>query len=352
MAKGLRRVAIGVGSTALALVAVLAQGVPAQAKPTPAQLASQINKLNDQIETLGEQYNLARVKLGKDAATKAALEKQIAPAQLEATLAHQQIGIIASKVYMSGPNSTLQTMLATSDTADLLAALGTLNEMASQQGKTINGAQAKLSAFKIKEAPIAALVAKEQAQVKAMSAKKKQIDVQLKALQKLQDAALGQGSGNAGPGVSGSGPYTKSQVMPHACPAVSGSGKGYSAAVKACSLIWRPGVSRYKDPGKKGWIMYHLDYASESSGYDCSGLVMTAWKSAGISMPHSSYAMRSDYPKHIAKSALVPGDLVFYNSTGHVAIYVGAGWIVQAAHTGAPIEMSPIGSPGSMAHPS
>ena len=42
---------------------------------------------------------------------------------------------------MSGPDRTLQTMLAVVDVSDMLDALGTLNEMASRQGKTINGAQ-------------------------------------------------------------------------------------------------------------------------------------------------------------------------------------------------------------------
>lgn len=343
----MRRIAIGLGSTAFALIGVLAPGLPAQAKPTPAQVNSQINTLNNAIETLVEQYNLAKVKLGRDTASQAALEKQIAPAQLVATLAHQQIGSIAAKIYMSGPDRTLQTMLASSDVAGMLDALGTLNEMASRQGKTISGAQTKLDAFRTKEAPITALVNKEKVQVATLAAKKKQIESQLVVLQKLQDESGGGGGGGGGDGSGnvGSGPYTKAQLMTGACPS-GGSGKGLEAAEKACSLVWKPGSSRYGDSKGTGWIMYHYARASESDGYDCSGLVMVAWEAAGKSLSHSSYTQWGSETTHVSKGNLEVGDLVFYNGSknpGHVAIYVGGGKIVQAEHTGAPIMMSNIG---------
>ncbi|HEY2792335.1 MAG TPA: NlpC/P60 family protein, partial [Micromonosporaceae bacterium] len=64
---------------------------------------------------------------------------------------------------------------------------------------------------------------------------------------------------------------------------------------------------------------------------------------AGVSLAHSSYTQHSKETTKISKSQLQPGDLVFYNGYGHVAIYVGGGWIVQAEHTGAPIKMDPVG---------
>ncbi len=301
----MRRIVIGLGSTAFALIGVLAPGLPAQAKPTPAQVNSQINTLNNAIETLVEQYNLAKVKLGRDTASQAALEKQIAPAQLVATLAHQQIGSIAAKIYMSGPDRTLQTMLASSDVAGMLDALGTLNEMANRQGKTITGAQTKLDAFRTKEAPITALVNKEKVQVATLAAKKKQIDSQLAVLQKLQDENGGGGGGGDSSGNVGSGPYTKSQLMTAACPS-GGSGKGLEAAQKACSLVWKPGSSRYGDSAGKGWIMYHYARASESDGYDCSGLVMVAWEAAGSACrtrpTHNGVPRRSTSPRANSRS--------------------------------------------------
>jgi cell wall-associated NlpC family hydrolase len=44
----------------------------------------------------------------------------------------------------------------------------------------------------------------------------------------------------------------------------------------------------------------------------------------------------------ISKSDLRVGDLIFYNSGHHVAIYIGNGWIVQAEETGEPLKESPM----------
>jgi cell wall-associated NlpC family hydrolase len=332
----------GVTVTALALVAVLGPGVPAQAKPTPAQIDAQVNSLNNQIEKLVEQYNGAKVKLAADKAKQASLEKQIAPQQLQADVAHAQLGSIASTLYMNGTNHTLQALLSGSDTSSLLDALGTLNEMARSQRTVIDGAAAKVAQFKTQEAPLTALIAKEQVQVTAMAAQKKKIEAQLVTAQKLQDEEASSGGGGGGGSNVGSGPYTKKQLMPVACPDGSGSGNGYKAAVKACSLVWKPGVSRYKDTAGKGWIMYHYAEASESAGYDCSGLTMTAWKAGGKSLAHFTGDQwdESTAEKSQTQSGLKIGDLVFYNSGNHVAIYVGGGYIVQAEHTGAPIMMS------------
>jgi peptidoglycan DL-endopeptidase CwlO len=56
-------------------------------------------------------------------------------------------------------------------------------------------------------------------------------------------------------------------------------------------------------------------------GYDCSGLVMTAFEDgAGIALPHSTYAMLASPRLHrIPLSQARRGDLLFYGS-GHVEI--------------------------------
>jgi cell wall-associated NlpC family hydrolase len=68
------------------------------------------------------------------------------------------------------------------------------------------------------------------------------------------------------------------------------------------------------------------------SCFDCSGLTMTAWGSAGVGMSHFSGAQYDEFP-HIPMSALQPGDLVFTSDPGqHVGIYVGGGTVVHAAN--------------------
>lgn len=52
--------------------------------------------------------------------------------------------------------------------------------------------------------------------------------------------------------------------------------------------------------------------------YDCSGLVMVAYRHAGISLPHSTYAMLASGHLHwIPLSQARRGDLLFFGS-GHV----------------------------------
>jgi cell wall-associated NlpC family hydrolase len=72
-------------------------------------------------------------------------------------------------------------------------------------------------------------------------------------------------------------------------------------------------------------------------GFDCSGLVMSAWAAAGISIPRDTYSQYAALP-HVSLSDLQPGDLVYYNGIGHVAMYVGGGMIIDAPTEGQPVR--------------
>ena len=48
---------------------------------------------------------------------------------------------------------------------------------------------------------------------------------------------------------------------------------------------------------------------------------------------------------HIAASAIQPGDLLYYDGVGHVAIYVGDGYIIDAPQTGMDVEKIPMATP-------
>jgi peptidoglycan DL-endopeptidase CwlO len=79
-------------------------------------------------------------------------------------------------------------------------------------------------------------------------------------------------------------------------------------------------------------------------GFDCSGLVMEAWASAGVTIPRDTYEQWAALP-HIPESDIEPGDLLYYNGEGHVAMYVGGGDIIDAPQPGMDVEKIPMDTP-------
>ena len=70
--------------------------------------------------------------------------------------------------------------------------------------------------------------------------------------------------------------------------------------------------------------------AEGPSAFDCSGLMVAAYRSAGISIEHSALGL-SGTGRSVAKADLQPGDLVFwYSPVHHVGMYVGNGMMVHA----------------------
>lgn len=69
--------------------------------------------------------------------------------------------------------------------------------------------------------------------------------------------------------------------------------------------------------------------SSLTNGTDCSGFVMSVYSNFGVSLPHSSSALRSKGYDVGGLENAQPGDIVCYS--GHVGLYVGNGQIVHAS---------------------
>lgn len=81
--------------------------------------------------------------------------------------------------------------------------------------------------------------------------------------------------------------------------------------------------------------------------FDCSGLVMMAYRAAGINIPRTSQQQWAWGPR-VPAGQEQPGDLVFFpgsdgtvTSPGHVGLVIGHGLMIEAFATGFPIRIAP-----------
>lgn len=80
--------------------------------------------------------------------------------------------------------------------------------------------------------------------------------------------------------------------------------------------------------------------ATGPNGYDCSGLVVAAYRSIGISLPHfTGDLLRRGTP--VSRANLRPGDLVFLSSS-HVGLAIGGDRVVVAPQSGESIKVQTI----------
>lgn len=102
--------------------------------------------------------------------------------------------------------------------------------------------------------------------------------------------------------------------------------------------------------GDRGDVVFHaLDQvgdayvwgASGPDAYDCSGLILDAYRQVGISLPHNAAAQYNSTMR-ISRDELQPGDLVFYNSLSHVGMYIGNGYIVHAPNSNSVVKVVPV----------
>ncbi|HET7428051.1 MAG TPA: NlpC/P60 family protein [Gaiellales bacterium] len=75
------------------------------------------------------------------------------------------------------------------------------------------------------------------------------------------------------------------------------------------------------------------------SGFDCSGLVQYVYARLGVALPRVA-ADQYRAGRHVSRSDLRAGDLVFFDHLGHVGIYMGGGRFIHAPHTGTVVQIS------------
>lgn len=84
--------------------------------------------------------------------------------------------------------------------------------------------------------------------------------------------------------------------------------------------------------------------ATGPDGFDCSGLVVWAYKQVGKTLPRSSQAQAAGGTP-VDQKDLQPGDVVlFYPDASHVGLYAGNGNVLHASTFGVPVKVQSMAS--------
>lgn len=278
-------------------------------------IIQQTSILNSQIASTNAQIDAKNREI---AATQADIEKNY-------TLYKQQL----RAMYESGDASYVNVLLSSGSFTDFLKRAEVLKVLSEHNNEIIDklnqdkanlntqqtalkASQTSLESSKAalasKQAAVAAQIAQQAAIVSSLSAdvsstqaQQDAIDSELNKIAEQQAAARRASLG----GVTGS----SSGVV------------NLALSKQGCSYVW---------------------CAAGPSSFDCSGFTMYVYaNAAGIYLPHNA-AEQYSYGRHVSKSELQPGDLVFFNTYGgisHVGIYIGGGNFIgaQSSRTGVAI---------------
>ena len=320
-----RGVAIATSLVAIAGLAVFSSVAGASPPPTVAQVQAKVNqlttqydKITEQLDQVGEQLSAAQTRLAQvrvdvnhaNAQFQAARTTvaQIAAASFEDTGATS----IASVLTSGDPSVVLQqgSLLMevsgsrNAETTQLLTDASQLAGVEQELQRTEDGIATLKAQLADHKNSLGKLIATEQATLDSLTVPQQQT---------VKSNTLG-GNGST-QHVTYSGPTTT---------------QADKAVAFAYAQIGCPYVYGGTGPCPRG--------------YDCSGLAQASWAAAGVAIPRDSYEQWAGLP-HVSLSAIEPGDLLIYNGEGHVAIYVGNGYIIDAPQTGLDVERIPMSTP-------
>ncbi|MFZ0189921.1 MAG: NlpC/P60 family protein [Streptosporangiaceae bacterium] len=320
-----RGVATVTGLVAIGGLAVFASVAGASPQPTVAQaqaevnqLTSQYDKVTEQLDQVGEQLSAAQTRLAQvrtavnhaNAQFRAAQTTvaQIAAATFEDTGATSIAGVLTS----GDPSVVLQQgslLMALSgnrnaETTQLLTDASQLVGVEQEQQRTESGIAALKTQLADHKNSLGKLIATEQTTLDSLTVPQQQT---------VKSNTIG--ANGSTQKVTYTGP-TGSQAD---------QAVAFAYAQLGCPYVY----------GGTGPCQM---------GFDCSGLAQAAWGAAGVAIPRDSYEQWAELP-HVSLSSIEPGDLLIYNGEGHVAIYVGNGYIIDAPQTGMDVEKIPMSTP-------
>ncbi len=333
-------VALAVALTAVGGLALYSEAAGAAPQPTIGQVQAQVNSLQAKVDRIGQEYDQASQQLAAARGRMAQVNRAAAGAQARYSAARAQLAQVAVAAYENSGQTSVLGVLTSGDPTTVLGQASLVLQVAgmhsAQAGKFLDDAQQFASVRRQQqrtEEGIAALrgqlAAQKSSLAKLLASRQATLD-SLTAAQQTQVAAAAIGAtgttgttGTAGTTVTGGTAGTAGTTT------ATYTGPTNTQAEKAVAFA-------YAQLGKP-----YVWGATGPGAYDCSGLVQAAWEAAGVTIPRVTYDQWAALP-HISASSLQPGDLMYYEGEGHVAMYVGGNYIIDAPRTGLTVEKIPM----------
>jgi peptidoglycan DL-endopeptidase CwlO len=357
-------------ATASLLGAVVVPGVgEARPAPTIAQVEAQVTVLEGQAEAAQEDANKAQTELAAGELRLRALEAEVSKAKSQIGRAQTSLGQLAAAVYREGGvDQTLRLLFADNPARFLseAAALESVSRNRSDTVRTLTTAQGRLAQANLLAAQevgrlqqIRDRAAKHKQQVDALFLQQKRLLSSLRAEQRAE-LARQQAAELARQ-------LREQRALELANAARTSAAPVRSTPSRASGPSTRPGPARATKPanvpgytggsasiGQRAlqWALRQVGKAYVYAGvgptsFDCSGLTMMAYRSAGVSLPrYGGHGGQADVGHRVPLSQLRPGDLILYYppSLHHIAMYAGNNRIVHAANPRRGVVTAPLDS--------
>ncbi len=297
-----------------------------QAEPrlTPAQVKAKVDKLYHEAEVATEKYNGAREQARKARGELDELQDEAARKAEKLDQARTALGHAATEQYRSGGiDPTMQLALA-SDPEEYLDSAALAEQTAGRQASAIERVREDLREIGRLRDAAADRVEELREHQATLKQRKAEINTKLDKARELLATLSPAQQASYTAGESGD---RASREIPR------GSLKAPNArAAQAVSFAYSALGSPYV------WG------ASGPNAFDCSGLTQAAYRSAGVSLPRTTYT-QINAGQRVSRSELAPGDLVFfYSGISHVGLYVGNGQMIHAPNPSAPVRLAPVDS--------
>jgi cell wall-associated NlpC family hydrolase len=353
-----RRAALLVGFTATLALTLLPTGAAHADQATSVDTAAgqaQVQALADKAEIVVEQYDASQDALASAQVQLTTDRAAITAAQTTVDSTQVAVDAIARDAYESGALGGAASVLLSQDPQAALRGADYLQRVADSRDRQLAEATNARNALIVAQASANQELASVQTLQATLQTEQKTINTLIGKQQAALDATQAQAAAQAAAQVVTATQVSRSETRT-ALPAAKAKAAAPVAKVAAPVAKVAAPVAKAAVPAvpavasSKAAAVLRYAYAQLGKPYrygaagartfDCSGLTMRAWAAAGVAISHNAAAQFYS-TKHVAKSALQPGDLVYFGRPiHHVGIYIGGGKFIEAPYTGADVRIS------------